>query len=275
VTTSGPAAVDVVIVAHNAGAFLAEAVASSAEQAGAGCVWVVDAASEDASVAAATRRWPGSHIIDAPNDGFAAGNNRGLAATDAPFVLLLNPDALLLPGALDRLVIAARARPRAAIVAPLVLDLDGGVQAGSFGRFPTLAHVVAQRLRGVADRARHRRVRAPRAPAGLSPVDWVTGAAMLVRREAIVDAGPMDDGFFLYYEDVEWCHRLRSRGWEVLVEPAAQVAHHRGAAAVSSSLIEDAYRASFYRYCDLQRLWGLKALSRTLLPLRRLAGGRA
>jgi N-acetylglucosaminyl-diphospho-decaprenol L-rhamnosyltransferase len=273
--TPSAATVDVVIVAHNAGDLLAEAVASAAAQAGVESVWVVDAASADGSVVAAARRRPGFHTISASNEGFAAGNNRGIAATGAPFVLLLNPDALLLLGALDALVAAAQAQPRAAIVGALVLDLDGGVQAGSFGRFPTLASVVAERLRGAVSRARDGRRRSPRRPATLTSVDWVTGAAMLVRRDAIADAGPMDEGFFLYYEDVEWCHRMRTHGWDVLVEPAAQVAHHRGAAAASSSVVQDAYRASFYRYCDLRGLWGLKALSRALLPLRRLAGGRA
>jgi N-acetylglucosaminyl-diphospho-decaprenol L-rhamnosyltransferase len=267
--------VDIVIVAHNAGDLLAEAVASAAAQAGVESVWVVDAASDEGSVAAAARRRPGFHTIFAANDGFAAGNNRGIAATGAAFVLLLNPDALLLPGALDALVAAAQAQPRAAIVGPLVLDLDGRVQAGSFGRFPTLVRAVGERLREVANRARDGRGRSPRGPATLTSVDWVTGAAMLVRRDAIANAGPMDEDFFLYYEDVEWCHRMRARGWEVLVEPAAQVAHHCGAAVVSSSVVNEAYRASFYRYCDLQGLWGLKALSRALLPLRRLAGGRA
>jgi N-acetylglucosaminyl-diphospho-decaprenol L-rhamnosyltransferase len=108
VTTLGPATVGVVIVAHNAGDLLAEAVGSAAEQAGANGVWVVDAASADGSVDAAVRRLPGFHTISASNDGFAAGNNRGIAATGAPFVLLLNPDALLLPGALDALVATAR-----------------------------------------------------------------------------------------------------------------------------------------------------------------------
>jgi len=274
VTKPGPVTVDVVIVAHNAGDLLAEAVASAAAQAGAECVWVVDAAGDDGSVVAAARRLPGFHTISTSNDGFAAGNNRGIAATGAPFVLLLNPDALLMPGALDVLVATAQAQPRAGIVGPLVLDLDGSVQAGSCGRFPTLAGVVSQRLGAAARCPRDGVTRSPQAPAGLTSVDWVTGAAMLVRRDAIADAGPMDEGFFLYYEDVEWCHRMRERGWDVLVEPAAQVAHHRGAAAASSS-VEEAYRASFYRYCDLEGLWGLKVVARAVLPLRRLAGGRA
>lgn len=85
----------------------------------------------------------------------------------------------------------------------------------------------------------------------------------------------MDEGFFLYYEDVEWCHRMREGGWDVLVEPAAKVAHHRGTAAAPSTVAESAYRASFYRYCDLYGLWGLKGMARVVLPLRRRVGGRA
>jgi len=265
---------DVVIVAHNAGVLLSEAVASAAEQAGVSHVWVVDAASTDGSVACAADRMPGFHTIVSANDGFAAANNRGMAAAAAPFVLLLNPDAFLLPGALALLLETARARPRAAVVGPLVLDLDGTVQAGSFGRFPTLATVTYEHLASASGRLLGARGGSPRAPAGPAAVDWVTGAAMLVRREAIADAGPMDEGFFLYYEDVEWCHRLRDHGWDIILEPAAQVAHHRGGVAGSSLAVQEAYRESFNRYCDLRGLWGLKSVARVVLPLRTRAGGR-
>jgi N-acetylglucosaminyl-diphospho-decaprenol L-rhamnosyltransferase len=268
------ACVDVVIVAHNAGPLLSEAAASAAAQAGQTHVWVVDAASSDGSVGTAVRCTPTLHLIPVANDGFAAANNRGITATTAPFVLLLNPDALLLPGALHALLEAARARPRAAVIGPLVLDLDGKVQAGSFGRFPTLANVALTHL--VA--ASRRLLKAGRgslcAPRGLASVDWVTGAAMLVRREAVDDAGPMDEGFFLYYEDVEWCHRLRDHGWDVVLQPAALVAHHRGATTGVSPGVQEAYRASFNRYCDLQGLWGLKNVTRIVLPVRQCAGGR-
>ena len=94
-TTPGPATVEVVIVAHDAGDLLADAMVSAAEQAGAEAVWLVDAASTDGSVAAAARRVPGCHVISAPNEGFSAGNNRGIAQTRSEFVLLLNPDAVI------------------------------------------------------------------------------------------------------------------------------------------------------------------------------------
>jgi N-acetylglucosaminyl-diphospho-decaprenol L-rhamnosyltransferase len=268
------AVADVVIVAHDAGVLLAEAAASAAEQAGAAQVWVIDAASADGSVAAALDRVPGVHVISVANDGFAAANNRGIAATTAPFVLLLNPDALLLPGALHALLEAARGRPRAGIIGPLVLDLDGGVQAGSFGRFPTLANVALTHLVAASRRLVKAGRGSPRAPKGLASVDWVTGAAMLVRREAVDDAGPMDDEFFLYYEDIEWCHRLRDHGWDVVLQPAAHVAHHRGATTGASLGAQEAYRSSFNRYCDLQGLWGLKNVTRIVVPIRRCAGGR-
>ena len=96
---------------------------------------------------------------------------------------------------------------------------------------------------------------------------------MLVRRAAIVDVGPMDEGFFLYYEDTEWCHRMQDHGWEVLLEPKARVAHHLGGSTASKVDVAQAYRASFYRYCDIYGLWGLKALSRLGLGVRRLFGG--
>jgi N-acetylglucosaminyl-diphospho-decaprenol L-rhamnosyltransferase len=268
------AVADVVIVAHDAGVLLAEAVASAAEQAGAARVWVVDAASADGSVAAALDRVPGIHVISVANEGFAAANNQGIAVTTAPFILLLNPDAVLLPRALDTLLESARAMPRAGVIGPLVLDLDGRVQAGSFGRFPTLAKVALTHLVAASRRLLKAGRGSLRAPRGLASVDWVTGAAMLVRREAVDDAGPMDDRFFLYYEDVEWCHRLRDHGWDVVLQPAAHVAHHRGATTGASLRVQEAYRESFNRYCDLHGLWGLKGVTRIVLPIRRCAGGR-
>jgi len=96
---------------------------------------------------------------------------------------------------------------------------------------------------------------------------------MLVRRAAVDDVGPMDEEFFLYYEDTDWCHRMRDRGWRVLLEPGASVVHHLGRSAAPEARIAEAYRASFRRYCDLYGLWGLKTLARAGLSFRRLFGG--
>jgi GT2 family glycosyltransferase len=270
---------DVVIVAHNAGGLLGEAVASAVAQAGAGHVWVMDAESTDQSVDAlrAQHHDQGSalHVLQVANAGFAAANNRGIQGTSSPFVLLLNPDAVLSPGALAAMVATAQAHPQAGVVGALVLNDDGSVQAGSFGRFPSFAGTVGLRLWRVVQLLRGNLRSSPKAPNSTIVVDWVTGAGMLVKRAAIADVGPMDEGFFLYYEDIDWCRRMRARGWEVLLEPKARVVHHSGGSATSPATIAEAYRTSFYRYCDLYGLWGLKTASRVGLLLRRLLGGRS
>jgi len=264
---------DVVIVAHNAGHLLAGAVASAVEQAGAARVWVMDAESTDGSINGLGGLTDMVSIVPVPNTGFAAANNRGIETTDSSFVLLLNPDAVLLPGALDALVATAETAPRAGIIGSLILNTDGSVQANSFGRFPSLAQALTLRLWRAIQRLRGNSSLSPEAPASTRPVDWVSGAAMLVRRAAIEDAGPMDEGFFLYYEDTEWCHRMRDHGWEVLLEPRAQAVHYLGGSVVPKEAVTAAYRASFYRYCDLHGLWGLKAAARVGLALRRVVRG--
>jgi N-acetylglucosaminyl-diphospho-decaprenol L-rhamnosyltransferase len=266
--------VDVVIVAHDAGAYLKAALDSVAGQAGDGRIVVVDAESADGSVDALAATHPDVRVVPAPNRGFSASNNVGIAATSGAYVLLLNPDAELGVGSLEALVAQAEADPRSAIVAPRVLDADGGVQRGSFGSFPTLAGTLALHVGRALDRASGGRgvARSERAADG-SP-DWVTGACMLVRRAAIADAGPMDEGFFLYFEDVEWCHRMRDHGWTVVIEPAASCVHHLGKSGAGPAAASDAYRASFYRYCGLYHLWGLSAVARLGIALRTLTGRR-
>ncbi|MCG7754988.1 glycosyltransferase family 2 protein, partial [Flavihumibacter cheonanensis] len=77
------------------------------------------------------------------------------------------------------------------------------------------------------------------------------------------------------YEDIDWCWRMHEAGWEVLLEPRAKVLHHLGGSSAPPSVVARAYRESFYRYCDLRGLWGLKAASRAGLAIRRLLGGRS
>lgn len=265
---------DIIIVAHNAGELLSASVASAVEQAGCDAVWVIDTQSTDGSVDTLPAEQPGVHVLTVPNVGFSAGNNLGIELTSAPYVLLLNPDAALQPDALATLVGVAETHHNAAIVGPAIFNPDGSAQANSFGRFLTLATSIGLRFVRLADRLTGNAKHSPRLPERTKPVDWVTGAAMLVRRSAIQDAGEMDEGFFLYYEDFEWCHRMRDRGWDVLLEPSARVVHHLGAACADSARVEQAYRESFYRYCDLYGLWALKAVTRIGLGARTAAGGR-
>jgi GT2 family glycosyltransferase len=266
--------VDVIIVAHNAGALLDAAVDTAAAQAGPDRVWVMDAESTDGSVEALAARDTGARIVAVPNRGFAASNNRGIEAASAEFVLLLNPDAELRPGALDALVAAAGAAPRAAIVGALIENPDGTVQAESYGRFPTLLRQIGARFRRLGNRLAGNAAQSPPRPAHVIDVDWVTGAGMLVRRAAIDEVGGLDEGYFLYYEDVDWAHRMKDAGWRVLVEPRAVVVHHLGGSGAPSVFVQKAYREAFYRYCDTYGLWGLAAFARVGLAIRTALGGR-
>lgn len=251
--------VDVVIVAHNAGDLLGDAVRSAAEQAGASHVWVMDAESTDGSVGRLAAGYPDVHVAAVPNAGFAASNNRGIECGTSEWVLLLNPDAGLMPDALTMMLAAGLSDPRVGVVGPLVINADGTAQANSYGRFPTLARMLALRVWRTAQRARGNRVLSPRVPARAVSVDWVTGAAMLVRRAAIEDVGPMDEKFFLYYEDIDWCHRMWDHSWKVVLEPEARVVHHLGKSGAPSGRVAAAYRQSLDHYCDVYGLKGLKA----------------
>jgi len=267
--------VDVVIVAHNADGYLRAAVDSVTGQVGPGRVVVVDAETTDGSVRALKGDHPGVRVIPVPNRGFSASNNVGIAATSGAYVLLLNPDAELGDYSLHRLVARAEVDRRAGIIAPRVFDPDGSVQRGSFGAFPTLLSTLTLHVGRWLDKARGGSgvARTERA-ADIAP-DWVTGACMLVRRAAIEDVGAMDEGFFLYFEDVEWCHRMRDHGWDTAVEPSAVCIHHLGKSGGGPDRTSQTYRESFYRYCSLYRLWGLAAFARVGVAARSLRGGRS
>ncbi|MDY0341446.1 MAG: glycosyltransferase family 2 protein [Coriobacteriia bacterium] len=265
----------VIVVAHNAGDLLARSVASAVDQAGADSVTIVDSGSSDGASEYVARAYDGVSLIRVANRGFAAANNVVLQDLGTTFALLLNPDAILEPGALAVLVACAETHPRAAIVGPHTMDPDGGIQAGSYGRFPTLLRLLALRAQ------RFRRRLSGGDGSGLpefdrcTSVDWTTGACMLVRARAIEEAGLMDEGYFLYFEDVDWCHRMRDAGWDVLVEPAARVVHYLGRSGAASAVVAQAYRDSFYRYIEKYGLRGLGAVARVGLAVRRAFGGRS
>lgn len=266
--------VDVIIVAHDSGASLEDAVASVEGQVGTGRVVVVDAGSIDGAVEALAETHPGVRVIRTENRGFAAANNAGLIATAGEFVLLLNPDAVLEDRCLGPLVSRAKSNRTAGIISPRVTDPDGSTQTGSFGGFPTLRGTIISGGNAALRRKMGRA--APRLNVhGTTPVDWVTGACMLVRRRAIEAVGPMDEEFFLYYEDVDWCHRMRDAGWTILIEPLATCMHARGCSGGGDSpAAQEAYRASFYRYCEKYHLRALALAARIGLAVRRAAGGR-
>lgn len=194
---------------------------------------VVDNGSRDGTVAFVRERFPAVRVLESENRGLAAGWNLGVRATAGRYVLLLNPDAWLLEGALERLVACAEARPRAAVVGPRLLDPDGTLQRSVRG-FPTLWRLATEYLflRKLAPRSRALNA----FYAGgfdhdeLREAEWLMGACLLLRRAAIEEVGPADEDFFLFSEETDWCYRFRRAGWEVVFCPAAECVHVGGAA---------------------------------------------
>jgi GT2 family glycosyltransferase len=200
-------------------------------------VTVVDQESDGASATAVARAFPWALILERrTNDGFATGINAGAASGHAPFLLLLNPDCVAGTDFVARLVDFAVEHPEAAIVGPRILNADGTIQ-GSARRFPGWSTFIAGRSSWLTKKFPNNPLSRWNLPAfaegsGTSRVDWVSGACMLVRRDAFDQAGGMDERFFLYWEDADLCRRLDELGWRTLYLPDAEVVHAGGCSSV-------------------------------------------
>lgn len=216
-----------IVVAHDSGADLPSCLASIRREAAAAGLQaeliVVDNASSDG----ATADLPGVQVLhNAENRGYGAAANQGFRAAHGDRVLFLNPDATLAPGSLQALLAALE---HADLAAPR-LELPDGSTQESPRQFYDLRAVLARRTPfGRTAAGRHAAARHLPEVTHASPVDWVTGAAMLLRRDAVGAAGPFDERYFLYFEDVDLCRRLRAAGRTVVFEPAALVRHRFGA----------------------------------------------
>ncbi|MCS6827383.1 MAG: glycosyltransferase family 2 protein, partial [Caldilinea sp.] len=209
-------------------------------------VWVVDNGSGDGSVAMLRRDFPHVQVIESPvNLGFARANNLAMQRSTGCYLLLLNTDAMVQPGSVQALLQVAHTVPRAGVVGAHLLNPDGTFQA-SHTRFPTLwqEFLILSTL--------GRRLLRPWYPShgpeedkGPQRVDYAEGACMLVRREALAEVGGLDEGYFMYAEEVDWCKRMRAAGWEVWYAPAAKVVHLGGASSVNrkTSREADLYRS--------------------------------
>jgi N-acetylglucosaminyl-diphospho-decaprenol L-rhamnosyltransferase len=216
-------------------------------------VVVVDNASTDRSVETLPQEFPGGRFLfNAENQGFARANNQGIEAlTSSPpgpppplpisgegeggreagvrAILLLNPDTVVQPGALEALVAFLESHPRAGASGPRLLNPDGSIQESAF-TFPTLwmsffdffplhGRLYYSRLNGRYPEARREEP---------FPIDHPLGACLLLRGEALAQVGLLDEGYFMYVEEVDLCYRLKQAGWEVWHVPAARVVHHSG-----------------------------------------------
>jgi GT2 family glycosyltransferase len=230
------AAVTVVIVNHNVGPVLVDCLASALEQASE--VVLVDNASFPDRFEPLIARFeshPHLHVIrSAENRGFAAGCNLGAELSTQPLVMFLNPDCVIGPGSLTRLCAALQSHPQAAMAGGLLTYANGIEQGGGRRAVPTpwrsfvrafgLSRLSRQWPSLFDDFHLHRQ---PLPPEPIA-VEAISGACMLVKRDAIDDFGLMDEGYFLHCEDLDICMRARADGWQILFVPDAPIVHLKG-----------------------------------------------
>ena len=239
---------EVVIVSFNVRALLRSCLESvyrcAGEEGLAARLWVVDNASEDGSAAMVQESFPEARLLTSQqNVGFARGCNVALRALGYPLtplsrapLLLLNPDTEVMTGALSQLLADLSALPRAAVVGPGLRYGDGSLQHSAFA-FPGLWQVALEffplnwRLTEGSLNGRYPSLEQRSWP---FPCDHPLGAAMLVRPEALQEVGLLDERFFMYCEEVDWCWRAKRLGWEVWSDPRALVVHHAGRSTAQS-----------------------------------------
>jgi N-acetylglucosaminyl-diphospho-decaprenol L-rhamnosyltransferase len=195
-------------------------------------VIVVDNASTDDSVAIVRAGFPDVRLILLPaNQGFTRGNNAGIGAATGDYILLLNPDTVAQRGSIAALCDYMGAHPEVGIAGPRLLNPDGTLQP-SRRRFPTIATALVESTplqRFFQDsRILGRFYMADQPEDEEQYVDWVSGAALICRRETLAQVGPFDPGFFMFSEEVDLCRRATEAGWRVAYVPQARITHYGG-----------------------------------------------
>jgi GT2 family glycosyltransferase len=231
--------ISTIVVNYNSGDFLRHCVDSLLADSSLNCplgneIIVVDNASSDGSLDA-IQGMPGVQVIrNSFNAGFAAACNTGARVASTPVLLFLNPDCSFTPGTLVRLLDALRADERVGMVGGLLVNLDGTEQAGGRRSIPTpwRSFVRAFGLTRFANRWPRLffdfHLHKQPLPDNAIEVEAISGACMMVKREAMQDAGEWDEGYFLHCEDLDLCMRLRKLGWKILFVPSAQISHALG-----------------------------------------------
>jgi GT2 family glycosyltransferase len=215
-------------------------------------VIVVDNSSTDGTRELVESSFPQAQVVTSPNHGFGYGNNRGIEHANARYVLLLNPDTQVLEGTFGELVRLLDERPRVGLAGARQFRPDGTL-GPTIRRFPSVSRTLGEALLSerwpvhptwagerVLDLKRHEHEEA---------CDWVSGSFMLVRREALLSAGILDERFFIYSEEPDLCLRIKRAGWEVRHMPQLAIVHHAGKGGVRPRMIaQDAYTRKQYAH---------------------------
>jgi GT2 family glycosyltransferase len=240
----------IVIVTHNGREMALRTLRSArASLGGLRAEWIVaDSASTDGTPEAIEREFDDVEVLRVPNRGFAAGNNIGIGWAQGRYVLLLNPDVEVLDGSFAELVAALDSRPDVGIASVVQRGTDGDLQF-SMRRFPSPARDLGESLFAAhwpvfksmqeldIDAGRYRRE---------ISAEWVVGAFLCARAEAIASIGPMDERFFLYSEEIDWCLRAHQAGWDVRHLPVMAVTHHAGRRDRGDLMAQLAYSRSLF-----------------------------
>ncbi len=192
-------------------------------------VLVVDNASTDGSVEMVEAQFPQARLLrNTENTGFARANNQALAACNGELILLLNSDAVLLPDTARQMLNRMEKESSTGIVGPRIVNPDGSFQS-SYMDFPTLWSelLLMTKLHTLVYGAcfpSH----TPEESREVRSADWVSGACLMIRRQAYEEVGGLDEGFFMYSEEVDWCWRVKQAGWDVVYLPKAEAMHWGG-----------------------------------------------
>jgi N-acetylglucosaminyl-diphospho-decaprenol L-rhamnosyltransferase len=218
-------------------------------------VIVVDNASRDGTVEMVRAEFPDARVMaNVENAGFTRANNQALAVAQGRYLFLLNPDTELRPSALRTLYDYAEQHPRVGIIGPQLFYGDGSVQS-SRRRFPTLATAFLESTRlqqwFPRNRVLSRYYMCDTRDDATQEVDWINGSAMFVRRAVYDQIGGLDEGFFMYSEELDWCYRAKQAGWQIVYLPTVQVTHYEGKSSEQVVAQRDIYfhssKARFFR----------------------------
>jgi len=227
------------------------------EDLGDGQVIIVDNASNDGSIeiinnAIYEEKWNEwvSIIESSVNGGFAAGNNLGIESDKADAYVLLNSDTLVKPGLFRELREAMDQHPNAGLIAPAIVDEEGKPDVSAFRWLTPWGELVRAARMRMFDRlfARHNVIFPLPDSGGPVEPDWVGFACVLIRHEVIENVGLLDDRYFMYFEDVDYCRRVREAGWGVLYWPNARIVHFLGGSSGVSGNDGEPKRAPAYYY---------------------------
>jgi len=232
----------IIIVNYNAGRLLKECIDSIYKESIATPfdVWVVDNDSQDNSIAIIKQYYPKVNVIEnRTNIGFAKANNMALSKSKTDYFLLLNPDTVVRDNAIEKVVKFMDRNPKVGIVGCRVLNEDGTLQLACRRSIPT-PHVSFFRLTGLSKLFPHSKIMAKYNLTYLDPdkpheVDAVSGAFLMIRKKVVDNISMLDERFFMYGEELDWCLRTKKAGWKVMYYPDAEIIHYKGECSKSNS----------------------------------------